>query len=158
MSLSNPVFQQVGGRCKIVEEDAVVPCTMEQVARSKATRAAKQERTEQKLRAQQSNVQKAKIQVKEFLQSHKFPFRSFDVNAAKRSTFGLCCTYPLHLAAKERDWHMVRLLLYFGANPLQRDSHGQTVFDYMEKVPEQIRETLGRPGSPQGSEKNLIAL
>ena len=71
----------------------------------------------QKGRVQQSNLQKATTQVDKFLQHHSIHSDSFDVNVAKKSFGGLYRTYPLHLAAKERDWHMVRLLLHFGADP-----------------------------------------
>ena len=85
----------------------------------------------QKGRVQQSNLQKATTQVDKFLQHHSIHSDSFDVNVAKKSFGGLYRTYPLHLAAKERDWHMVRLLLFFGADPAKRDSRGRTPYDYI---------------------------
>ena len=35
---------------------------------------------------------------------------NLNLNAPKRTAFGFRHTYPLHQAAKEKDWHMVRLL------------------------------------------------
>ncbi|CAE7378780.1 hypothetical protein AK812_SmicGene49106 [Symbiodinium microadriaticum] len=123
MSVANHTFHQRGGRCKLVEEDEAVQCSADQVARWEAKQ--KQEWSEmyQKVRVQKSN-----------LQSHGIHSTSFDVNVPKKSFGGLCRTYPLHLAAKERDWHMVRLLLHFGANPMQRDSRGRTPCKCMEQL------------------------
>ncbi|CAE7875942.1 Gpr107 [Symbiodinium microadriaticum] len=79
-----------------------------------------------------SQLQKARAQVDEFLQRHGIHSDSYDVNVAKVPFGGLYQTYPLHLAAMERDWHMVRLLLHFGAN--QRDSRGRTPYDCMGAI------------------------
>ncbi|CAE7558024.1 KTR3 [Symbiodinium natans] len=90
----------------------------------------------------------AKLQVDRFLVKHGFRVND-DVNKPKKTAFGLRCTYPLHTAARSQDWHMVCLLLYFGANPLQRDSRGRTMFTYMEGhcVPEEVRRFIGQPQS-----------
>lgn len=44
-----------------------------------------------------------------------------DVNAPKFSCCGLRATYPLQEAAREKRWHMVLLLVYFGADAEQKD-------------------------------------
>ncbi|CAE7480276.1 KTR3 [Symbiodinium sp. CCMP2592] len=134
MSFASHAFHQRGGRCKVEEGDEALQCSADQVARWEAKQ--KQEWSEmyQKVRVQQSNLQKARTQVDKFLQHHGIRSDSFDVNVAKKSFGGLYRTYPLHLAAKERDWHMVRLLLHFGADPLQRDSRGSTASDCMGQL------------------------
>ena len=91
---------------------------------------ARKERTVPK--CPRSQLQKARAQVDEFLQRHGIHSDSYDVNVAKVPFGGLYQTYPLHLAAMERDWHMVRLLLHFGAN--QRDSRGRTPYDCMGAI------------------------
>ena len=131
MPLSNHVFHQRGGRCKVLEEEEAEQCSAERLARWKCKQEQERSRRHQQIQVQQSNLQKAKGEVSEFLHRRGIRSDSFDVNVAKKSCWGLCRTYPLHLAAKERDWHMVRLLLFFGADPAQRDSLGRTPYDYM---------------------------
>ena len=106
-------------------------CSTDQVARWEAKQ--KQERSEryQQVRVQQSYLQKARTRVDKFLQHDGIHSDSFDANVAEKSFGGLYRTYPLRLAAKEKDWHVVRLLLHFGADPLQRDSCGSTAYDCM---------------------------
>ena len=132
MPLPNHVFfYQRGGRCKVLEEDEAVQCSAEQLAAWQGKKEEERSQRYQETLLQQSNLQKAKTQVDKFLQNHDIRGNSFDVNVAKKSYWGLCRTYPLHLAAKERDWHMVRLLLFFGADPSLRDSRGRTPYDYV---------------------------
>ncbi|CAE7698489.1 unnamed protein product [Symbiodinium sp. CCMP2592] len=131
MALCSHSFHQRGGRCKVLEEDETVQCSAERLAGWKWKQEQERSRRSHQIHIQQSNLQKAKTEVHDFLQGHGIPTDSFDVNVAKKSCFGLCRTYPLHIAAKERDWHMVRLLLFFGADPAQRDSRGRTPYDYM---------------------------
>lgn len=59
-------------------------------------------------------------------------FETMDVNAEKKSGFFCFRSYPLLEAAREKDWSMICLLLYFGADPSCRDSRGRTVFDYVK--------------------------
>ena len=133
MSLANHEFHQRGGRCKLMEEDEAVQCSADQLARWEAKQKQEWGEMYQKVRVQQANLQKARTQVDMFLQRHGIHSNSFDVNVPKKSFGGLCRTYPLHLAAKKRDWHMIRLLLHFGANPMQRDSRGRTLFKCMQQ-------------------------
>eukprot|EP00439_Symbiodinium_sp_Y106_P031347 s3285_g3.t1 len=109
MPLSIDTFHQRDGRCKIVdsEQDEALQCSADQVARWEAKQ--KQERSVQyqKGRVQQSQLQEAMAQVDKFLQHHGIHSDSYDVKVAKKLFGGLCRTYPLHLAAKERAWHMV---------------------------------------------------
>ena len=83
---------------------------------------------------QRPQLQKARAQVDKFLQRHGIHSDSYDVNMAKMSFGGLYRTHPLHLAARERDGHMVRLLVHFGADPLKRDSRGRTPYDCMGAI------------------------
>lgn len=99
-------FEQVGGRCKLVQEDAArsihrVPAWKDH-ARLRAWKAECHELRERRLEQQQ---------VADFLQKHGFR----DVNGSKVTWFGLRRTYPLRTAAKECDWEMVRLLQQVGA-------------------------------------------
>mmetsp|Transcript_51841 Transcript_51841/g.120941 ORF Transcript_51841/g.120941 Transcript_51841/m.120941 type:complete len:157 (-) Transcript_51841:37-507(-) len=149
MSFANFAFQQVGGRWKIVVDDDIVYCTAEQVAKSHNLQTMKKAKADNKMRLHRASVLNAKSQVNTFLKKHGFRADG-GVNAAKLSLLGFRCTYPLHQAAQEKDWHMVCLLLYFGANSLQRDSRGRTVFSYMDghDVPEEVRKFLGQPQGP----------
>mmetsp|Transcript_59 Transcript_59/g.103 ORF Transcript_59/g.103 Transcript_59/m.103 type:complete len:145 (-) Transcript_59:81-515(-) len=131
MPLCTDVFHQRGGRCKVLEEDETEQCSAERLAGWKCKQEQERSRRHQQIQVQQSNLQKAKSEVSEFLHRRGIRSDSFDVNVAKNSCWGLCRTYPLHLAARERDWHMVRLLLFFGADPAQRDSLGRTPYDFM---------------------------
>ncbi|CAE7264988.1 KTR3 [Symbiodinium necroappetens] len=90
-----------------------------------------------KARVKQSNLQNARAEVHKFLQHHGIYSDSFDANVAKESFCGLYRTYPLHLAAKRetgRRWQTVRLLLHFGANPLQLDSRESTPYYCMGQI------------------------
>merc|ERR1712232_1518597 len=61
------------------------------------------------------------LKVHEFLKSHGF---EGDVNSKKRSM--LKYRYPLHVAVKEQDAEMVKLLLLAGADKSLKDSFGYT--------------------------------
>ena len=131
MPLSNHVFCQRGGRCKVLEEDEALQCSAERLAGWQGKQEQERSKRHQQIQLQESNLQKARAQVDKFLQNHDIRSDSFDVNVAKKSYWGLCRTYPLHLAARSRDWQMIRLLLFFGADPSQRDSSGRTPCEYM---------------------------
>lgn len=64
------------------------------------------------------------INVVTFLETHGFKGNVGDVNASKSAFFK--STYPLHVAVKEQDVHMVRLLLLSGANKFLKNSSGNT--------------------------------
>lgn len=83
--------------------------------------------TARQARQCQQLLQRDREMVISWLKQRKF---DLDVNAEKKSFF--CWrSYPILEAARDKDWHMICLLLYFGANPFQRDSRGKTVFDFL---------------------------
>ena len=49
-----------------------------------------------------------------------------------------------HQAAKMKDWHMVELLLQFGADPTYQDSTGRDLESYLAELqaPDSIRKRL----------------
>ena len=59
-------------------------------------------------------------EIKSFLGVHNFPSTA-SVNSSQTtcSWWGLKRTYPLHIAAREENWHMYSLLVKFGANSYQ---------------------------------------
>ena len=59
---------------------------------------------------------------------------NLNLNLPKRSAFGLCWTYPLHEAAKERDWQMVGFLLDFGADPARKDHRRCDLASYLDQM------------------------
>lgn len=67
--------------------------------------------------------------VQDFLEHHQFD--RDDVNAPRFFFFNLMKSYPLHQAAKERNWPIMTLLIKFGADWKQRDSWGKKAFDYV---------------------------
>ncbi|CAE7244688.1 unnamed protein product, partial [Symbiodinium sp. KB8] len=97
----------------VLEEDETVQCSAERLAGWQGKKEQERSKRYQQIHLQQSKLQKAKTQVDQFLQNHDIRSDSRDVNVARR------------------DWHMVRLLLFFGADPALRDSRGRTSYDYM---------------------------
>ena len=111
----------------MVDDDNVVSGTVAHLAMSASVQTLTLQEVENDRLRRQSWLLKAKFQVDRFMEKHGFRMGS-DVNVPKKTAFGLRRTYPLLMAACDQDWHMVCLLLYFGANPLQRDSSGRTMF------------------------------
>lgn len=50
----------------------------------------------------------------------------------KVSHCGLVSKFPLHQAASEKNWHMVRLLLDFGADHRQKDWRGRDLASFLQ--------------------------
>ncbi|CAL1162348.1 unnamed protein product [Cladocopium goreaui] len=112
------VFEQRGGRCKLLEGDEFAV----------AARAKTMPRPwENKHANHPARLAKDWEELQIYLQKNNFKH----VNEVKRRWFGLSWSYPLLKAAKEHDlWHMT-LLLRFGANLWQKDSRGKTALDYI---------------------------
>ena len=134
--LTNITFHQIGGRCRLVCEDDVVSCLKGDIVVSERFRAIKKKNNNQKEakaaarqdRQCQQRLQQDRERVINWLKYKKF---DLDVNAEKKTGFFLWRSYPILEAARDKDWHMICLLLYFGADPNRRDSRGKTVFDYV---------------------------
>mmetsp|Transcript_8947 Transcript_8947/g.21233 ORF Transcript_8947/g.21233 Transcript_8947/m.21233 type:complete len:152 (+) Transcript_8947:71-526(+) len=122
-------FHQVGGRCKICLGDEAVSCLKGDIAVSDLVRQMKARRAQQEECLREKWLQKRRKKVAAFLERHNFQ----DVNTVtyKPYSLGLVRSYPLLLAVKTRDWHMVQLLLFFGADVRQTDRLGRTVFDIL---------------------------
>eukprot|EP00913_Durusdinium_trenchii_P006673 g6270.t1 len=117
--LSDISFQQIGGRCKIVYKDDIVSCLRGDIVVSERFQALKKKRFEKeeqeaKQHAQQ-RLQRDRERVINYLKQKKF--ETMDVNAEALSGFFCFRSYPLLEAAREKDWSMICLLLYFGADP-----------------------------------------
>jgi len=80
---------------------------------------------EQELAARKASEQQ---QITEFLKKHGF---KEDVNAKKSSLFK--SKYPLHIAVKEQDPEMVKLLLSAGADKSLKNSSGYTAAQKAEQ-------------------------
>ena len=113
MPLCNHAFYQRGGRCKVLEEDETVQCSAERLAGWQGKKEQERSKRYQQIHLQQSKLQKAKTQVDQFLQNHDIRSDSRDVNVARRSCWGLCRTFPLHLAAKERLGRPLGYFIFF---------------------------------------------
>ena len=79
-------------------------------------------------------------QVVDFLKFHKF--NPEDVNCPRVSCCGFVRFYPLQHAAQSKDWEMLYLLLFFGADPRAFNSFGKNTFDYIKSgsMKESIRQ------------------
>ena len=62
---------------------------------------------------------------------------------------------PLHLAAKDRKWDLVRTLLDSGANPLTPDSKGNTILHHLARC---LREQQYVNSLHPGSRRQLRAI
>ncbi|CAL1168875.1 unnamed protein product, partial [Cladocopium goreaui] len=102
-------FEQIGGRCKLVTGPAMVRCSEEEMEAWRAIREAKATEEQLKEAKRQHRLQKEKNKVRDFLAKNHFDAE--DVNAPKVSMCGMMRSYPLHQAAKERDWAIINLLL-----------------------------------------------
>ena len=112
------IFEQRGGRCKLVEGDEFTVAT---------TPKAVPKRWEDRHALRPARLTKDWEDLQIYLQKNNFKH----VNEAKLRWFGLSWSYPHHKAAKEHDlWHMT-LLLRFGANLWQKDSRGKTALEYL---------------------------
>ncbi|CAL1132004.1 unnamed protein product [Cladocopium goreaui] len=88
------VFEQVGGRCRLVCEDDFRSVVETEEHRS--LRKARREAAEKERRSSKRDEQRKKVA--EFLRLKKF---GSDVNAPKTSCCGFFSTYPLQEAARE---------------------------------------------------------
>eukprot|EP00435_Cladocopium_sp_Y103_P050014 s2235_g15.t1 len=119
-------FEQVGGRCKLVEDTPTLLHSghAELMLHAKKRHEAKSEHK------REHHLEKQKSQVRQFLKEHGF--NPEDVNAPKMSVCGLMKSFPLHRAAKEDRFDMLLLLLQCGADPQKKDSYGRTVYHYVK--------------------------
>eukprot|EP00435_Cladocopium_sp_Y103_P071637 s275_g38.t1 len=69
-------------------------------------------------------------QVVDFLKFHKF--NPEDVNCPRVSCLGFVRFFPLQHAAQKKDWEMLYLLLFFGADPRVLNSFGKSTYDYIK--------------------------
>ncbi|CAK9020381.1 Sulfotransferase family cytosolic 1B member 1 [Durusdinium trenchii] len=123
------LFEQIGGRCKLVEEDQVRSCSLEEVKAYELRKAEKLREAKEKEQKKQERRARDWKQIQDFLLEHHFA----GINDAKSAYFGFQQTYPLHTAAKEQNMMIMNLLLKFGADPRQKDSHGKRAVDYVLK-------------------------
>mmetsp|Transcript_33751 Transcript_33751/g.54052 ORF Transcript_33751/g.54052 Transcript_33751/m.54052 type:complete len:153 (+) Transcript_33751:40-498(+) len=119
-------FEQVGGRCKLVED---TPTLLHSGHAAVELHAKKRDEAKSEHK-QRHHLEKRQSQLRRFLKEHGFD--SEDVNAPKVSVCGLMKSFPLHRAAKEERFDMLLLLLQFGADPLKKDSYGRTVYHYVK--------------------------
>ncbi|CAL1132003.1 unnamed protein product [Cladocopium goreaui] len=122
------VFEQVGGRCRLVCEDDFRSVVETEEHRS--LRKARREAAEKERRSSKRDEQRKKVA--EFLRLKKF---GSDVNAPKTSCCGFFSTYPLQEAARDKHWKMVLLLMQCGADAKKKDSFGKTVLDLVDSPP-----------------------
>mmetsp|Transcript_32505 Transcript_32505/g.75131 ORF Transcript_32505/g.75131 Transcript_32505/m.75131 type:complete len:137 (-) Transcript_32505:622-1032(-) len=134
----------MGGRYKVFSGLSAISCTQAEVAEAHAAQERKKLQETSRLKLLNAATLKARGEVDSFLTQHGFD----GVNAGKLTACGLRRTYPLHEAAKRHDWHMICLLLQFGADPLQQDSRGRTFFSFGEP-PAEVRRCLGQPCAEQ---------
>ena len=131
------VFEQIGGRCKLVMEDSCRRCTSEEIAESYRLKWSRLLAEKEARRGMRSRRKENWKLVQTFLESRKF--KKDDVNAAKFTYCGFVRSYPLHEAAKEMNWRVMVCLMKFGANPSQKDSRNKRAIDY---VPVECLEAL----------------
>ena len=99
-------------------------------------RSYEQLRIEQEERARRIKLEgDARSTVLDFLKARGFDTYDdkLNLNAPKRSLWGFCCTYPLQEAAAEKNWKMVRLLIYFGADPTRLQHHKAHLPSYLPR-------------------------
>ncbi|CAE7578788.1 ugt-48 [Symbiodinium sp. CCMP2592] len=139
------VFRKIGGRFKLDAEEDMKSC-YGVAAVSNALEAMKRQQEVRLRHLERSQLAVSKSEVMDFLKKNGFRSRQHDVslNAPKRTALGLRCTYPLHQAAKMKDWHMVELLLQFGADPAYHDSTGRDLESYLAELraPDSLRNRL----------------
>ena len=77
----------------------------------------------------------ARRTVFDFLKARGFDTNDdkLNLNAPKKSLWGFGCTYPLQEAAAEKNWKMVRLLIYFGADPTRLQHHRLHLASYLAR-------------------------
>lgn len=112
------IFEQRGGRCKLVEGDEFTIAT---------TAKAVPKRWEDGCALRQARLAKDWEELQIYMQKNNFKH----VNEVKLRWFGLSWSYPLHKATKDHDLRHMTLLLRFGANLWQKDSRGKTALDYI---------------------------
>ncbi|CAE7858098.1 ugt-48 [Symbiodinium microadriaticum] len=139
------VFQKIGGHFKLDAEEDIKSCYVI-AAVSDALEALKRLREVRLRHLERSQLAAQKSEVMNFLKKHGFRSRleTECLNAPKRTALGLRRTYPLHQAAKMKDWHMVELLLQFGADAACRDSTGRDLESYLAELqaPDSLRTRL----------------
>ena len=126
------IFEQVGGRCKLVEDPPFRVCSQEEILEVEGISRSKAQKAMERQKRQDAKEQDDWKMVRDFLRCKEFP-SEHDVNVPKLSYWGLKRTYPLHQAAKEKKWRIMVCLMNFGANPQQKDSHGKRAIDYVKK-------------------------
>jgi len=156
-----PHFGKVTGEnlAKLIDEVTTVPCYAEKAAKIAEAIAAEPaadvaiakrihegfarqeaEAERQKAEAEAASREEAERQaeadkkVSAFLQSHGF---KGDVNSKKSSM--LKARYPLHVAVKEQDAEMIKLLLCAGADKSLKNSSGYTPAQKAEKYSKQMK-------------------
>eukprot|EP00439_Symbiodinium_sp_Y106_P025131 s3907_g3.t1 len=135
------VFEKIAGRFKLEADDEIISC--HGAAAVDALQTMKKQRSEQRGRMTQAQSTISKSRVIDFLKKHGFSHTVADLNSPKRIGFGFRRTFPLHHAAKQKDWDMVALLLYFGADPVCRDSQNRDLSSYLgQEAPEKIHRFL----------------
>ena len=128
LAMARFVFEQLGGRCKLVDKDFFVRCTDEEIAVAERLKAEKVRKMKQREERHQARSEEEWKKVQNFLEAHHFSA----VNAAKISWWGLSRTYPLHVASKEGNFEVMLLLMKYGADPKQRDGRGKTAIAYTQ--------------------------
>ncbi|OLP99051.1 hypothetical protein AK812_SmicGene18435 [Symbiodinium microadriaticum] len=127
------VFERIAGRFKLEHEEEISCSGATAVA---ALQDLEKQRQQRVRRAERSHVAGAKSKILAFLRKHGFKHseENLNLNLPKRSVFGLVWTYPLHEAAKERDWQMVGFLLDFGADPACKDYRRCDLAGYLDQM------------------------
>lgn len=135
------VFEKIAGRFKLEADDEIISCHGAAVVDARQTM--KKQRSEQRGRMTQAQSAISKSRVINFLKKNGFSHAVADLNSPKRTVFGFRRTFPVHHAAKQKDWDMVILLLYFGADPLCRDSQNRDLSSYLgQEAPAKIHRFL----------------
>ncbi|CAE7226107.1 PRP28 [Symbiodinium microadriaticum] len=148
------VFEKIAGRFKLEADDEIISCHGAAVVDARQTM--KKQRSEQRGRMTQAQSAISKSRVINFLKKNGFSHAVADLNSPKRTVFGFRRTFPVHHAAKQKDWDMVILLLYFGADPLCRDSQNRDLSSYLgQEAPAKIHRFLELACSVLLSRSNL---
>ncbi|CAK8991904.1 unnamed protein product [Durusdinium trenchii] len=132
-----PTFQweQVGGRCRLVEPGDVVSLTSEQIQEAMHQKEVKKRQMEmeelkrlretwRRERKKRKRGQEEMLDMMKFLELHKFT----GVNTPRYSCFGFKRTYPLHVAIQEGNFRIYKLLLKFGADSELKDHCGRVAY------------------------------
>ncbi|CAE7797499.1 unnamed protein product [Symbiodinium sp. CCMP2592] len=129
---SDLVFQKIGGRFKLEEDDEFRSC----FGAVAVAAAAKKHRDGRFRRLERSQLADSKSDVLDFLKKHGFSSCREDLglNMPKMHAFGFRRTYPLHQAVQKKDWRMVQIMLQFGADPTCKDSKGRDLESFLAEM------------------------